>query len=421
MSQASSIWECWAPTWRPPPTAVRRTMGTGRQAPRHVAQLGGVVGELVQTQPEEVHEHDLGHRPQAAEGRTDGRAHDGLLGDGRVADPVGAVLGGEALGHAEDPVVGDVLAEQHHPVVGRQGLVERQGDGGADAHLHRPVGHRPLTAALAVPVLHRLRRHAAARHDVGEHLVGAGLGELEHLGQGGRPPSVAHRSSTAAASSSVSSPALDQDVAEAGHGLALPRLFELGGIDVGHAVAEDVPEEPVGHGLDEGRPLPGPGPRDRLATRRRARPPGRCRRRSRRACRRRRPAAATCSTRRWSAKAVCSPYPLFWHRKTTGSSHTAARLAASWKAPMLVAPSPNEATVTRPVALACRRPGQAGRDGQARADHAGGQHEPDVGPRHVHGAALALARPLGLAQHLGQQRRAGGRPWRSGRGGPGRW
>ena len=33
VSQASSIWECWAPTWRPPPTAVRRTMGTGVRPP----------------------------------------------------------------------------------------------------------------------------------------------------------------------------------------------------------------------------------------------------------------------------------------------------------------------------------------------------------------------------------------------------
>ncbi len=33
VSQASSICECWAPTCSPPPTAVRRTMGTGVRPP----------------------------------------------------------------------------------------------------------------------------------------------------------------------------------------------------------------------------------------------------------------------------------------------------------------------------------------------------------------------------------------------------
>jgi hypothetical protein len=45
---------------------------------------------------------------------------------------------------------------------------------------------------------------------------------------------------------------------------------------------------------------------------------------------------------------VYSPYWLFWQTNTTGSSHTAARLSASWNAPMLLAPSPKLHTVTRP-------------------------------------------------------------------------
>ena len=96
-----------------------------------------MVGQLVETEPEEVHEHELGHGPQAPEGGADGRPHDGLLRDGRVADAVGAVLGGQALRHAEDAAagIGDVLAEEHHPLVGAEGLVEGPGDGGADAHL----------------------------------------------------------------------------------------------------------------------------------------------------------------------------------------------------------------------------------------------------------------------------------------------
>ena len=45
---------------------------------------------------------------------------------------------------------------------------------------------------------------------------------------------------------------------------------------------------------------------------------------------------------------VNSPYWLFWQTNTTGRFHTAARLSDSWKAPMLAAPSPKLATVTRP-------------------------------------------------------------------------
>ena len=46
---------------------------------------------------------------------------------------------------------------------------------------------------------------------------------------------------------------------------------------------------------------------------------------------------------------VCSPYWLFWQTNTTGSFHTAAMFRASWKAPMLLAPSPKLTTVTRSV------------------------------------------------------------------------
>ena len=44
--------------------------------------------------------------------------------------------------------------------------------------------------------------------------------------------------------------------------------------------------------------------------------------------------------------AVYSMYWLFSQMKITGSCQTAARLSASWKAPMLVAPSPRKQTVT---------------------------------------------------------------------------
>src|SRR4029077_771514 len=44
---------------------------------------------------------------------------------------------------------------------------------------------------------------------------------------------------------------------------------------------------------------------------------------------------------------VYSMYRLFSHTNTTGSFHTTARLSDSWNAPMLVVPSPKNATATR--------------------------------------------------------------------------
>src|SRR5580658_8704974 len=42
-------------------------------------------------------------------------------------------------------------------------------------------------------------------------------------------------------------------------------------------------------------------------------------------------------------------YRLFSQMNSTGSFHTAARLSASWNAPMLVAPSPKNATAIWPL------------------------------------------------------------------------
>ena len=55
--------------------------------------------------------------------------------------------------------------------------------------------------------------------------------------------------------------------------------------------------------------------------------------------------------------AVYSMYRLFSHTKIVGSWYTAAKLSASWKAPMFVAPSPKKATATWSVP-------------RSRADHA---------------------------------------------------
>ncbi len=51
------------------------------------------------------------------------------------------------------------------------------------------------------------------------------------------------------------------------------------------------------------------------------------------------------------SRAVNSPYSLFSQTNTTGSLSAQAMLAASWKAPMLVEPSPKNGTATLPLPL----------------------------------------------------------------------
>jgi hypothetical protein len=71
------------------------------------------------------------------------------------------------------------------------------------------------------------------------------------------------------------------------------------------------------------------------------------------------------------------------------------------------------ADVGRPVAERRQRhpaltltlggPAESAGDGKTGTDDAGGEHQSDVGPDHVHGPALAFSRPLGPSQHFGQQ------------------
>ena len=71
----------------------------------------------------------------SATGRRPGRrgpdrgADDGRLGDRGVPDPIGAVGGGQALGHLRDAAagVGQVLADQDHVGIGGQGLGRGRG------------------------------------------------------------------------------------------------------------------------------------------------------------------------------------------------------------------------------------------------------------------------------------------------------
>ena len=93
---------------------------------RQVANLRCVVGDLVERDTEEVHEHELRDRAHARERGAQRRADDRRLGDRRVAHTIGAVLGGQPerdLEHAAGRI-GDVFAEQDDPIVAGERAVE---------------------------------------------------------------------------------------------------------------------------------------------------------------------------------------------------------------------------------------------------------------------------------------------------------
>ena len=78
-NQASSMSECCPAVPPPAPVRVRMVIGTRGLAARHEAQLGRVIDDLIHGDGDEVHQHDLRHRPHAGERRADRRADDGLL------------------------------------------------------------------------------------------------------------------------------------------------------------------------------------------------------------------------------------------------------------------------------------------------------------------------------------------------------
>jgi hypothetical protein len=104
-------------------------------------------------------------------------------------------------------------------------------------------------------------------------------------------------------------------------------------------------------------------------------------------------------------------YQLFSQTKITGSRHTAARLSASWKAPMLVAPIAEEARGDLAATADLRRPAQPAGDRQVGADDGVGAVVAVLGAGDVHGPALARADPAGPAEQFGEDgvgRRAAG-------------
>src|SRR5437588_9478134 len=105
-------------------------------AAEHVAELGGLVEDLVEADAEEIAEHQFGDRSEAGDRGAGGGAHDRGFGDRRVDDARLAKFADEALGDAEDAAIGvaltlrrgatrDILADDDDARVAAHLLAER--------------------------------------------------------------------------------------------------------------------------------------------------------------------------------------------------------------------------------------------------------------------------------------------------------
>ena len=100
----------------------------GQLTAGHEMRLRRLVDELIESERQEVDEHDLDDGTQARLRRADRDAADGRLADRRVADALGAELLRESCGRSPGPAFGHVLAQDEHARVGAHRLPERRRD-----------------------------------------------------------------------------------------------------------------------------------------------------------------------------------------------------------------------------------------------------------------------------------------------------
>src|SRR6266849_4912191 len=96
------------------------------------------VADLVEGAADEVHELEFGDGAHAGERRSEGRAYDGGLGDGRVDDALGAEAVDKTVGDFESAAVNaDVFAEAEDRGVAVHFFPDSLSDGFEVGELHR--------------------------------------------------------------------------------------------------------------------------------------------------------------------------------------------------------------------------------------------------------------------------------------------
>ena len=109
----------------------------------HVVHLGGLVGDLVHGQGQEIAEHDVDHRPHAGHGGADADAGKAGFGDRRVDHAGRAELLDQPAEHLERRAgLGDVFADDEDAGVAAHLLGQRLVHGLREGDL-RVAGLRP--------------------------------------------------------------------------------------------------------------------------------------------------------------------------------------------------------------------------------------------------------------------------------------
>ena len=209
----------------------------------HVVDLGRLVEQLVAGDGQEVDEQDLDHGAQPRRGRADRVADDGRLGDGGIEHPRGPELLVDRPRHAE------TATELAHVLAGDV-------DVGIAAHL-QGEGFRDGLHVVEGPHA----RPPAYTSLVSSDLSGKGLCLPYSMAAS---ISASACSWMASSSASVASPRAEQDLANAGIGIALEPGLVLGRVAVLGAFADEMAPVPPGLGLDEGGPPAGSRPLDGL-------------------------------------------------------------------------------------------------------------------------------------------------------------
>src|ERR1700678_2296337 len=120
--------------------AAGRADGHGREEfpGTAVADARQFTADLIEARIDVIRKLNFGDRAQAVDAHADGRGDDAALGDGRVDDPMFAVLALQSLGgpkHAAE--IADVLAHEHH----RRIPLEHDVHGGVQSLNHVHSGH----------------------------------------------------------------------------------------------------------------------------------------------------------------------------------------------------------------------------------------------------------------------------------------
>ena len=93
---------------------------------RHVAHGGRGIENLVEREQAEIHRHQFDDRAHAGHRRTDAGTGEPGFRQRRIADPLGAEFGQQALAHrVAAAVAADVLAHQKHALIAAQRIADR--------------------------------------------------------------------------------------------------------------------------------------------------------------------------------------------------------------------------------------------------------------------------------------------------------